>query len=163
MKKYTQRIKRKRYGGSNRISRTRRRKRKSPERCAICQESLHNGKKLYKTVCYHRFHKICLQQSCRHNNVCPICRNNIFIDCEDLALSDEDIENALTYNALHDWPNKDEMLEKWRIELRSLSFDPKYQYNWKPPINTLFFQAVDMIQRWDGDGPLVNPYYYEED
>lgn len=145
---------------------TRRRKRKSPERCAICQESLHNGKQLYTTVCAHRFHKICLAQLCRTiNKVCPICRNNITSNCEELALSAELIQALLdtASDRLSDWPDKDEILEKWREELTPLSFDRTYQYERERPRNDLYNQALDMIERWDGDGPLVDPHYYEKD
>ena len=52
--------------------------------CSICLESLQGRKKKYTTECRHVFHKTCLKTACLTHNVCPLCRENIEVDCREI-------------------------------------------------------------------------------
>jgi len=54
------------------------------ELCSICLESLQGRKKKYTTECRHVFHKTCLKTACLTHNVCPLCRENIEVDCREI-------------------------------------------------------------------------------
>ena len=47
-------------------------KEKNHEECSICLDDI--ASKCKKTSCGHKFHKHCLKQWMKENNVCPICR-----------------------------------------------------------------------------------------
>ena len=54
------------------------------EVCSICLESLKGRKKKYETECHHVFHQNCLKTTCKTHNVCPLCRENIEVDCREI-------------------------------------------------------------------------------
>ena len=45
--------------------------------CSICLNNVSNTTKTTKTICGHYFHSDCLNQWCKSNNTCPICRKEI--------------------------------------------------------------------------------------
>jgi hypothetical protein len=53
------------------------------EPCSICMEQYKINQKIYRTNCHHHFCKDCLQEWCKRNNSCPLCRTEI-IDLKEI-------------------------------------------------------------------------------
>lgn len=54
------------------------------ESCPICMESFDDSGDVYRTTCGHLFHGKCLKTACNRVETCPICRNNIEGDCDNV-------------------------------------------------------------------------------
>jgi hypothetical protein len=86
--------KRNRKGGKSQKKRIGRKnktvlKRGGEDICPICHEILDEKAtgptlKVYTTNCKHQFHTGCLYKSCLENELCPICRQNIDSNCEEI-------------------------------------------------------------------------------
>ena len=62
--------------------------------CPICLEGI-NEDALEVTECNHHFHHVCLQQWLERSNDCPLCRNPLQVDLEDIEegeIEDDEIE-----------------------------------------------------------------------
>lgn len=59
--------------------------RQSETVCAICLESIDNGKRLYETQCHHRFHADCIGTSAQFKNSCPLCRSQLYNVVDDFV------------------------------------------------------------------------------
>jgi len=54
------------------------------EVCSICIEPLKGKKKKYTTECNHIFHQACLKTTCKTHQKCPLCREDIQLDCREI-------------------------------------------------------------------------------
>ena len=81
------------------------------EDCSICLEPIINDDLKQKTVCQHTFHASCLLEWTRHNNSCPLCRNQLStypLQLPPTASAGE--TDGIAYIPLAFWFNRDERL-----------------------------------------------------
>ena len=45
--------------------------------CIICYEEFNNNSIIYELVCKHIYHKKCILNWSRYNDICPICKKDL--------------------------------------------------------------------------------------
>ena len=59
------------------------------KKCTICLEDYVNGDNSIALPCIHIFHANCIKTWLKENNSCPICKNEIKYENEELDLNGE--------------------------------------------------------------------------
>lgn len=114
------------------------------DECPICLKAL--NKSIITTHCNHTFHKSCLKKQCTINHSCPLCRVNIYKDCniKHHKLTAIEINRlVLFFVDLDDFSRDDFGAEqKWlKNQLKKLKYDPDFNLPAQMD-NNLYNQAL---------------------
>ena len=100
--------------------------------CSICLEAIDKEKNdSILTHCNHYFHKNCLKSSCKVNEKCPYCRENIKEECELLMdtmdLTEEEIIDAFNRSASWSGENQEKFEKIALKEIKKPNFNPNLE------------------------------------
>eukprot|EP00960_Hanusia_phi_P031737 749461-Hanusia_phi.AAC.1 len=70
------------------------------EVCPICEETLEDGEGILRLPCSHVFHDDCICPWLKHHNTCPICRNELPAECDDLDCKSQRTSSNLTETSI---------------------------------------------------------------
>jgi len=70
------------------------------EVCPICEETLKDGEGILRLPCSHVFHDDCICPWLKHHNTCPICRNELPAECDDLDCKSQRTSSNLTETSI---------------------------------------------------------------
>ena len=134
------------------------------EECPICYE-LMTSKNSVKTNCNHTFHKKCLEKQCLVRPICPLCRQDITLNCKIIKLTNHDINIISTILDRFDYTNatkeqfkkNEKELKFIKLKLRNLNYDVSYTLSnnahayaltLKTEPGSLYVQALDKVIKY---------------
>ena len=109
-------------------------KQENDEICPICIDPLKGKIKKYVTECHHTFHKKCFKNMCKNHKFCPLCRENIEVDCREIIghKSNEmpaNLINQILKREQYDKNNNIDKINNMRTKLLSMKFPPKTEFS----------------------------------
>ncbi len=87
--------------------------------CCICYDTLNDTINTCVTKCGHKYCTDCFIKSMQNNNLCPICRNELYEKSESNIVSDEDDENLYTDDDDDDYEDEEDEEEEQADEIEN--------------------------------------------